>query len=258
MARCWPPLRRADRAHRRAQALPRRRWPGVEDPERKRKIIGDEFIRVFEAEAQKLGTVEFLAQGTLYPDVIESASVGKGAHVIKSHHNVGGLPDAHEAELVEPLRDAVQGRGARAGPRARPARATWSTATRSRAPGSRCASSGAVNEPDLAILRAADAIFIEELRERGLYGKVWQAFAVLLPVRTVGVMGDERTYEHVIALRAVTSQDGMTADWARLPHAFLARVAEPHRQRGARRQPRRLRHLEQAAGDDRVGMKEGG
>ncbi len=197
---------------------------GVEDPEKKRKIIGREFIRVFEAAAKKVGKVEFLAQGTLYPDVIESASIGKGAHVIKSHHNVGGLPARMKMKLVEPVRtlfkDEVRALGRALGlPAALIDRHPFP------GPGLAVRILGPVNEPDLKILREADAVFIDALRDSGLYGKVWQAFAVLLPVRTVGVMGDARTYDRVIALRAVTSQDGMTADWARLPHAFLARAA---------------------------------
>ncbi|MGH7725475.1 MAG: glutamine-hydrolyzing GMP synthase [Candidatus Eiseniibacteriota bacterium] len=197
---------------------------GVEDPERKRKIIGREFIRVFEAEARKLGRVDFLAQGTLYPDVIESASIGKGAHVIKSHHNVGGLPDRMKLALVEPVRtlfkDEVRALGKALGlPPSLIGRHPFP------GPGLAVRLLGPVNEADLAILREADAVFIDELRRAKLYDRVWQAFAVLLPVRTVGVMGDARTYDRVIALRAVTSRDGMTADWARLPHAFLGRVA---------------------------------
>jgi GMP synthase (glutamine-hydrolysing) len=197
---------------------------GVEDPERKRKIIGREFIRVFEREAVKLGRVDFLAQGTLYPDVIESASIGKGAHVIKSHHNVGGLPERMKLRLVEPVRtlfkDEVRALGKALGiPASLLGRHPFP------GPGLAVRILGPVNEEDLAILREADAVYVEELRRSRLYDRVWQAFAVLLPVRTVGVMGDARTYDRVIALRAVTSQDGMTADWARLPHAFLARVS---------------------------------
>jgi len=196
---------------------------GVEDPEKKRKIIGREFIRVFEAEARKLGKVDFLAQGTLYPDVIESASVGK-AQVIKSHHNVGGLPERMKLKLVEPVRtlfkDEVRALGRALGlPASMIGRHPFP------GPGLAVRILGPVNEADLTILREADAVFIDELRKSRLYDKVWQAFAVLLPVRTVGVMGDARTYDRVLGLRAVTSQDGMTADWARLPHAFLARAS---------------------------------
>jgi GMP synthase (glutamine-hydrolysing) len=195
----------------------------VEDPEKKRKIIGREFIRVFEAEARKLGKVDFLAQGTLYPDVIESATFGK-AQVIKSHHNVGGLPERMKLKLVEPVRtlfkDEVRALGRALGlPETMIGRHPFP------GPGLAVRILGPVNDTDLEILRNADAVYIDELRRSRLYGKVWQAFAVLLPVRTVGVMGDARTYDRVIGLRAVTSQDGMTADWARLPHAFLARVS---------------------------------
>jgi GMP synthase (glutamine-hydrolysing) len=197
---------------------------GVEDPEQKRKIIGREFIRVFEKEARKLGQVDFLAQGTLYPDVIESASIGKGAHVIKSHHNVGGLPERMKLKLVEPVRtlfkDEVRALGKALGiPQALLGRHPFP------GPGLAVRILGPVVEEDLAILREADAVYVDELRRSRLYDKVWQAFAVLLPIRTVGVMGDARTYDRVIALRAVASQDGMTADWSRLPHAFLARVS---------------------------------
>ncbi len=197
---------------------------GVSDPERKRKIIGREFIRVFEAEARRLGKVDFLAQGTLYPDVIESASGGHGAQVIKSHHNVGGLPARMRLRLVEPLRllfkDEVRALGRKLGlPRSLVGRHPFP------GPGLAVRILGAVTEEDLAVLRRADAIFLEELRRARQYDRVWQAFAVLLPVRTVGVKGDERSYERVVALRAVTSQDGMTADWARLPAGLLVRAA---------------------------------
>uniref|UniRef100_A0A832MLM1 GMP synthase [glutamine-hydrolyzing] n=1 Tax=Eiseniibacteriota bacterium TaxID=2212470 RepID=A0A832MLM1_UNCEI len=197
---------------------------GVTDPERKRKIIGAEFIAVFEEEAKKHGPVEFLAQGTLYPDVIESASHGWGAQVIKSHHNVGGLPERMRLKLVEPLRwlfkDEVRELGRALGlPDHLVDRHPFP------GPGLAVRTLGAVNEQDLDILRRADAIYIEELRRSGWYGRTWQAFAVLLPVSTVGVKGDERSYERVVALRAVNSTDGMTADWTRLPHALLGRVA---------------------------------
>jgi GMP synthase (glutamine-hydrolysing) len=196
---------------------------GVEDPERKRRIIGREFIRAFERAAKHHGKVDFLAQGTLYPDVIESASVGK-AHVIKTHHNVGGLPDRMKLGLIEPVRtlfkDEVRALGKALGvPAAILKRHPFP------GPGLAVRILGPVNETDLSILREADAVFIDELRRSRLYDRVWQAFAVLLPVKTVGVMGDARTYDRVIALRAVTSQDGMTADWARLPASFLARAS---------------------------------
>jgi GMP synthase (glutamine-hydrolysing) len=197
---------------------------GVTDPERKRKIIGAEFIAVFEEEARKHGPVEYLAQGTLYPDVIESASAGHGAQVIKTHHNVGGLPERMNLRLIEPLRmifkDEVRVLGRELG-------LPGHLVDRHPFPGPGLAvrTLGAVNAEDLAVLRKADAIYIEELRRSGWYGKTWQAFAVLLPVSTVGVKGDERSYEKVIALRAVNSEDGMTADWTRLPESLLARVA---------------------------------
>lgn len=198
---------------------------GVTDPEHKRKIIGREFIRSFEREARACGPVEFLAQGTLYPDVIESRSAfGGPSATIKTHHNVGGLPKDLKFKLIEPLRDLfkdeVRAVGRELGlPETLVGRHPFP------GPGLAVRVLGEVTEPRLAILREADAIFIEILRTRGWYDRVWQAFAVLLPVHTVGVMGDERTYENVIALRAVTSVDGMTADWARLPHSLLAQAA---------------------------------
>jgi GMP synthase (glutamine-hydrolysing) len=197
---------------------------GVTDPERKRKIIGNEFVAVFEEEAKRIGKVDFLAQGTLYPDVIESASAGHGAQVIKSHHNVGGLPDWMKLQLVEPLRwlfkDEVRALGRELGLPAH-------LVDRHPFPGPGLAVRilGTVNETDLEIVRHADAIFLEELRRAKWYHRTWQAFAVLLPVATVGVKGDERSYEKVIALRAVNSVDGMTADWTRLPASLLARAA---------------------------------
>jgi len=200
------------------------RLAGVTDPERKRKVIGAEFVAVFEEEAARLGPIEFLAQGTLYPDVIESASAGHGAQVIKSHHNVGGLPERMKLALVEPLRtlfkDEVRALGRELG-------LAPHLVDRHPFPGPGLAVRilGAVTEPDLETLRQADAIFLEELRRSNWYGRTWQAFAVLLPVATVGVKGDERSYEKVVALRAVDSVDGMTADWTRLPHALLARAA---------------------------------
>ncbi len=197
---------------------------GVTDPERKRKIIGNEFVAVFEEESKRIGPVEFLAQGTLYPDVIESASAGHGAQVIKSHHNVGGLPEWMTLKLVEPLKwlfkDEVRALGRELGlPDHLVDRHPFP------GPGLAVRILGPVNETDLAIVRAADAIYMEELRRAKWYGRTWQAFAVLLPVSTVGVKGDERSYEKVIALRAVNSVDGMTADWTRLPPSLLARIA---------------------------------
>ena len=201
-----------------------RELAGVVDPERKRKVIGSEFIAVFEEEARRIGAVEFLAQGTLYPDVIESASAGHGAQVIKTHHNVGGLPERMKLKLVEPLRwlfkDEVRELG-------RELKLPDHLVDRHPFPGPGLAVRiiGAVNEKDLVIVRHADAIFIEELRRAKWYHRTWQAFAVLLPLQTVGVKGDERSYEKVVALRAVNSSDGMTADWTRLPASLLARVS---------------------------------
>jgi len=197
---------------------------GVTDPERKRKIIGAEFVGVFEEEAKQLGTIDFLAQGTLYPDVIESASAGFGAQVIKTHHNVGGLPERMRMQLVEPLKwlfkDEVRALGRELGlPSALVDRHPFP------GPGLAVRVLGAIGEHDLDVLRHADAIFLEELRRSRWYSRTWQAFAVLLPVSTVGVKGDERSYEKVVALRAVDSVDGMTADWTRLPYALLARTA---------------------------------
>jgi GMP synthase (glutamine-hydrolysing) len=197
----------------------------VEDPEKKRKTIGKLFIDVFEAEAKKLGGAEYLAQGTLYPDVIESVSFTGGPSVtIKSHHNVGGLPDRMNMKLVEPLRelfkDEVRALGRELGlPETFVGRHPFP------GPGLAIRVLSAVSEEKLAILRKADAIYIEEIRKEGLYDKIWQAFAVLLPVKTVGVMGDGRSYDNVLGLRAVTSVDGMTAESYAFDHAFLARVA---------------------------------
>lgn len=200
------------------------RLAGVTDPERKRRIIGAEFVRVFEREARRLGKVDFLAQGTLYPDVIESASAGFGSQVIKTHHNVGGLPERMRMKLVEPLKwlfkDEVRALGRELG-------LPSNLVDRHPFPGPGLAVRvlGAIEPHDLDVLRQADAIFIQELRRARWYDRTWQAFAVLLPVSTVGVKGDERSYEKVVALRAVNSVDGMTADWTRLPHALLARAA---------------------------------
>lgn len=197
---------------------------GVEDPEEKRKIIGEEFVRVFEDEASKIRGAEFLAQGTLYPDVIESVSVRGPSAKIKSHHNVGGLPERMNLKLIEPLRelfkDEVRTVGYELG---------LSTETLERhpfpGPGLAIRVIGEITEESLEILRFADSIFIEEIKKAGIYRDIWQAFCVILPVKTVGVMGDERTYENVIALRAVTSLDGMTANWARIPYEILERVS---------------------------------
>ena len=201
------------------------RLEGVSDPEEKRKIIGATFIDVFEEEAAKTGGTDFLAQGTLYPDVIESVSVAGGpSATIKSHHNVGGLPERMNLKLVEPLRelfkDEVRVLGRELGlPDSLLGRHPFP------GPGLAIRLPGAVTKAKLAILRQADVIYLDEIRSAGLYDDIWQAFAVLLPVRTVGVMGDERTYEYVCALRAVTSSDGMTADFYPFPMDFLGRVA---------------------------------
>jgi GMP synthase (glutamine-hydrolysing) len=197
---------------------------GVEDPERKRKIIGTEFIRVFEEEAERIGGVEFLAQGTLYPDVIESVSVKGPSATIKSHHNVGGLPDIMNLRLIEPLKtlfkDEVREVGRELG-------IDPDILGRHPFPGPGLAVRilGDVTPERVALLREADAIAIEEIRRAGLYDEIWQAFVVLLPVRSVGVMGDERTYEHVVAVRAVHSLDGMTAHWFPMPHEVLERMS---------------------------------
>ena len=197
---------------------------GVEDPEEKRRRIGGEFIRVFAEEAKKLGTVRYLAQGTLYPDVIESVSFKGPSATIKTHHNVGGLPEVMPLELIEPLRelfkDEVREVGQELG---LPEEMIWRHPFPG--PGLAIRILGEVTAGRLAILREADAIVLEEMKAQGFYRQVWQAFAVLLPIKTVGVMGDERTYEHVIALRVVDSTDAMTADWTRLPYDFLAHLA---------------------------------
>jgi GMP synthase (glutamine-hydrolysing) len=197
---------------------------GVEDPERKRRIIGTTFIEVFEDAARTLPDVAFLAQGTLYPDVIESVSVRGPSATIKSHHNVGGLPERMRLELLEPLRelfkDEVRDLGRLLGvPDEIVGRQPFP------GPGLAIRIIGAVDVERLAIVRAADVIVQEEIRRADLYDRLWQAFAVLLPVKTVGVMGDERTYENVVAIRAVHSTDGMTADWARLPDTVLASLS---------------------------------
>ena len=200
------------------------RLAGVADPEEKRKRIGAAFIEVFEDVARELPGARTLIQGTLYPDVIESAGVGGPAATIKSHHNVGGLPASMGFRLVEPLRELFKDEVREVG---RVLGLPESVLGRHPFPGPGLAVRvlGPVDRETLEIARRADAISVGELRASGLYDQVWQAFAVLLPVRTVGVMGDERTYEQVVALRAVTSTDGMTADWARLPLDFLGRVA---------------------------------
>jgi GMP synthase (glutamine-hydrolysing) len=197
---------------------------GVTDPEQKRKIIGRVFIEVFDAEAQKVHDAKHLVQGTLYPDVIESVSFKGPSALIKTHHNVGGLPEQMKLALVEPLRelfkDEVREVGAALG---MPHHVLWRHPFPGPGLAIRCL--GEITDEKLRILREADAIWIEELRAAGAYDEVWQAFAVILPVRSVGVMGDFRTYEHVLALRAVSSRDGMTADWSRLPDTLLARAS---------------------------------
>ena len=198
---------------------------GVADPEEKRKIIGREFIRVFEEEGEKLRDVKWLAQGTIYPDVIESAGSRTGkAHVIKSHHNVGGLPEEMHLQLIEPLRELFKDEVRRLGVElGLPPHMVYRHPFPG--PGLGVRILGQVHKEYADTLRLADAIFIEELRNNDLYDKVSQAFAVFLPVRSVGVKGDARTYEHVIALRAVETVDFMTARWARLPHEFLEKVS---------------------------------
>src|SRR6202012_2842622 len=198
---------------------------GVSDPEAKRKIIGREFIEVFDREAAKIEGAAFLAQGTLYPDVIESVSARGGpSQVIKSHHNVGGLPDHMKLKLVEPLRelfkDEVRALGVELGlPPAFVGRHPFP------GPGLAIRIPGEVTPQKVETLQKADAIYLEEIRSAGLYDAIWQAFAVLLPVRSVGVMGDGRTYDQVCALRAVTSTDGMTADYYHFDHEFLGKAA---------------------------------
>ncbi len=200
------------------------RLAGVTDPERKRKIIGQTFIEVFEDRAKALGGFDFLAQGTLYPDVIESVSVVGPSSAIKSHHNVGGLPEHMKFTLVEPLRELFKDEVRQLG---RDLGLEEEFVVRQPFPGPGLAVRilGDITEPRLAILRKADAIVIDEIRKAGFYTSLWQSFAVLLPVQSVGVMGDARTYESTIAVRAVDSRDGMTADWARLPHDLLARIS---------------------------------
>jgi GMP synthase (glutamine-hydrolysing) len=200
------------------------RLANISDPEQKRKIIGKTFIDVFEVEAKKFGDAKFLAQGTLYPDVIESVSVKGPSVTIKSHHNVGGLPDHMNLALIEPFRelfkDEVRNVGRLLGI------PEWFIERHPfPGPGLAIRVLGEISEERLNILRKADDIYLEEIRNAGLYSSIWQAFAVLLPVQSVGVMGDERTYENVCALRAVTSTDGMTADWYHMPYPVLARMS---------------------------------
>ena len=198
---------------------------GITDPEKKRKIIGKVFMEVFEAEAAKIKGAEFLAQGTLYPDVIESQSAfGGPSSVIKSHHNVGGLPKNMKLKLVEPLRylfkDEARALGAEIG---LPEEMIWRQPFPG--PGLAIRVIGEITPKRLLILREADDLLLEEIRKAGYYRKLWQSFAVLLPIKSVGVMGDKRTYENIVAIRAVTSQDAMTADWAKLPHQLLGTIS---------------------------------
>ncbi len=201
-----------------------KRLAGVTDPEHKRKIIGKTFIDIFEEEAGKVKDVKFLAQGTLYPDVIESTSFKGPSQTIKTHHNVGGLPEKMNLKLIEPFRelfkDEVRAVGRKLG-------LSDFLIDRHPFPGPGLAIRilGDITRERLEVLRSADDIFISELRKNNLYNKTWQAFVVLLPIQSVGVMGDERTYENTVAIRAVTSVDGMTADWAHLPYEFLAHVS---------------------------------
>jgi GMP synthase (glutamine-hydrolysing) len=200
------------------------RLKGVVDPEEKRKIIGATFIEVFEEEAAGLGHVDFLAQGTLYPDVIESVAIVGQSALIKSHHNVGGLPERMRLTLVEPLRelfkDEVRAVGRKLG-----LEEEFVVRQPFPGPGLAVRILGEITPARLDLVRRADAIVAEEVKRDGWYARIWQSFAVLLPVQSVGVMGDERTYEYTVAIRAVESRDGMTADWARLPHDLLARIS---------------------------------
>ena len=198
---------------------------GVKDPERKRKIIGRIFMQVFEAEAKKIKGAQFLAQGTLYPDVIESVSAfGGPTSVIKSHHNVGGLPRKMKLKLIEPLRylfkDEVRQLGKTLG---LPDELIWRQPFPG--PGLAIRIIGEISRQRLTILRNVDDLLLDEIKKAGYYKKLWQSFAVLLPIKSVGVMGDKRTYENIVAIRAVTSKDAMTADWARLPHKFLGMIS---------------------------------
>ena len=234
---------------------------GVTDPEAKRKAIGETFIRIFEEVARDVsgdssreaadGGSGLLVQGTLYPDMIESGT--EDAAVIKSHHNVGGLPDEMAFDLVEPLKllfkDEVRAVGEELG---LPEEIVWRQPFPG--PGLAVRIIGEATRERAEILRAADAIVLEEVRRAGLYKELWQSFAVLPAVRTVGVMGDGRTYAYPIVIRAVTSEDAMTADWARLPYELLAQDVDSHHQRGRRGQPRCVRHDVQASGDNRVGV----
>jgi GMP synthase (glutamine-hydrolysing) len=193
---------------------------GVSDPEKKRKLIGVEFIRVFEEEAEKTGSVQFLVQGTLYPDVIESVSVKGPSQTIKSHHNVGGLPERMHLKLVEPLRELFKDEVRRVGLEiGLPEEMVWRQPFPG--PGLAVRIMGEITPEGVRMLQEADDILISEIKKAGLYRQIWQSFGVLLPVKSVGVMGDIRTYEHTLAIRAVHSSDGMTADWVRLPYDLM-------------------------------------
>ena len=198
---------------------------GVVDPETKRKVIGRDFVEVFDEESKKIRDVRWLAQGTIYPDVIESVSVKGPSSTIKSHHNVGGLPKNMTLKVVEPLRLLFKDEVRRVG-EALGLDKTILNRHPFPGPGLGIRVLGEVTSQSVSMLQEADAVFIDKLRSNGLYDKVWQAGAILLPIKSVGVMGDERTYEFTIALRAVTSVDGMTADWARLPYDFLGEVSD--------------------------------
>ncbi len=200
------------------------RLAGISDPERKRKIIGNTFIDIFEVEAKKFADAQWLAQGTLYPDVIESVSFKGPSATIKTHHNVGGLPEKMNLKLIEPFRELFKDE-VRAVGRALGIPEHFIERHPFPGPGLAIRVPGEVSQERLDILREADEIYLDEIRKAGLYNEIWQAFTVLLPVQTVGVMGDERTYEYVCALRAVTSTDGMTADWYPMPHEILSRMS---------------------------------
>jgi GMP synthase (glutamine-hydrolysing) len=197
---------------------------GVTDPEKKRKLIGNEFIRVFEEEAQRIGSVDVLVQGTLYPDVIESVSVKGPSQTIKSHHNVGGLPELMKLKLVEPLRELFKDEVRRVGLElGLPEDMVWRQPFPG--PGLAVRIMGEITREGVRMLQEADDILVSEIKKAGLYRQIWQAFGVLLPVKSVGVMGDVRTYEHTLAIRAVHSTDGMTADWVRLPYDVMAVIS---------------------------------
>jgi GMP synthase (glutamine-hydrolysing) len=200
------------------------RLKGVSDPEQKRKIIGGLFIDVFQEEAEKITGIGFLGQGTIYPDVIESVSVNGPSATIKSHHNVGGLPEKMHMQLVEPLRFLFKDEVRRVG-RALGLHESFIARHPFPGPGLGIRILGAVDAEKVKLLQDADAIYIRHLKQEGLYDQIWQAGTILLPVQSVGVMGDERTYEFTVALRAVTSVDGMTADWAHIPYAVMANIS---------------------------------